>query len=196
MGPLAPSVRRPAQVSPSRRPHCCSPPNSTRKVRTIRTAAAFSSLLYVRVVGPELPTNFAGRQSCYWVVTAHANSGLRRLARPPASAHKSHRERRRRMAKPCCDHRDRTLCRCIDVPHVCQYPGAIGPNPNAVPSCICPAAGPRNNHGFAGGTHHRTTPTIASPAPANRKSWADQQLPAHTPATTTSARGSVEAERG
>jgi hypothetical protein len=40
-----------------------------------------------------------------------------------------HRERRRRMAKPCCDHRDRTLCRCIDVPHVCQYPGAIGPTP-------------------------------------------------------------------
>jgi hypothetical protein len=89
MGPRAPSVRRPAQVSPSRRPHCCCPPNSTRKVRTIRTAAAFSSLLYVRVVGPELPTNFAVRQSCYWVVTAHANSGLRRLARPPASAHKS-----------------------------------------------------------------------------------------------------------
>jgi hypothetical protein len=45
-----------------------------------------ASLLYVRVVGPEIPTNFAVRQSCYWVVTAHANSGLRRLARPPASA--------------------------------------------------------------------------------------------------------------
>jgi hypothetical protein len=197
MGPRAPFVRRPAQVSPSRRPALLLP--AQLDTQSAHHPHRGGLLLPAVRAGGRARASYKLRCPTELLLGRHSPRKLRAATAGAASCEchiSRHRERRRHMAKPCCDHRDRTLCRCIDLPHVCQYPGAIGPTPNAVPSCICPAAGPRNNHGFAGGTHHRTTPTIASPVPANRKSGADQQLPAHNPATTTSARGSVEAERG
>lgn len=107
-----------------------------------------------------------------------------------------HRERRRHMAKPCCDHRDRTLCRCIDVPHVCQYPGAIGPTP--APSRLAFAQPLALATTMASPVAHTSGQRRPWQAPPQQTGKAGQtsNYPPTPPATTTSARGSVEAERG
>jgi len=155
-------------------PHCCCPPNSLTTQSAHHPHRGGLLLPAVRAGGSG-PSFLQLRCPTELLLGRHSPRKLRAATagRPSCECHISrHRDRRRHMAKPCCDHRDRTLCRCIDLPHVCQYPRRDWPDPNAVPSCICPAAGPRNNHGFAGGnTPPDKRRPSHSPVPATRKSW-------------------------
>jgi hypothetical protein len=130
MGPRAPSVRRPAQVSPSRRPALLLP--AQLDTQSAHHPHRGGLLLPAVRAGGRARASYKLRCPTELLLGRHSPRKLRAATAGAASCEchiSRHRERRRHMAKPCCDHRDRTLCRCIDLPHVCQYPGAIGPTP-------------------------------------------------------------------